>query len=404
MICSKCNSKWESQSNIDKCPLCGTKLIKGTQENKTLSDGIKEIVSIYGVDIFLESKKLLSLIMDFVQGCEREKKMIRIAINHGITNSIYRICKTDDEDERKLIIQKTEKSLQDDAFLSKENAQYIINLLLQGIDITVSFEKNSHKFNTWDEIISEANNNDCYAQFIAGRCYSRGILVKQDFDSAILWYKKAASNGLDWAKYCVGTRISLNRNASDEDLEYAAEQFASASENGHVWATTNYGNCIKRGKGVKKSESMATEYYQKASNPNENLSTSSIETLETLIAMCENVESLHKDLSKILNEYVDDARNGHKIAQCILAICYQTGQGVQPDYSKSVNLLNSLVDRKYYMACFELGYCYEKGIGVTKNKNESQRLYQLGEKLAPEQGWKYYTTEDFKRHKKMNTQ
>lgn len=399
MICSKCNSKWESNSSTDKCPFCGTQLSKRTQEINPISSGIREIISSYGIDIFLDSKKLLSLIMDLVQGYEREKKLLRIALNQSINEVIYRVSKTDNEEQQRLIVQKAIKTLKDDAFISEENSHYIMGILLESVNLDYLSRTTNFKdvnFSSWDEILTEAKNANVYAQYITGHCYSSGIIVDKDLERSTYWFDQAAKLGFDWGQYGVGCRHYFNKEATEEDMKYAAEQFVLAAKRGHIWAMSNYAACLVRGKGIEKNEASALEYYISASYPVKDLAENALNELKIIVTACESIEPLYQDLKNTLERYEDNVQNGDKVAQFALAMCYQTGKGTLLDYSKAIPLFEILVNRKYYKACFELGYCYEKGLGVSKDKNKALELYSLGEKLAKEQGQRYFDTEFFK--------
>src|SRR2546430_13231740 len=54
-------------------------------------------------------------------------------------------------------------------------------------------------------------------------------------------------------------------------------------------------------------------------------------------------------------------------AQCYLAICYQTGQGVQQDYAEAVKWFRRAAEQNDSAAQCYLGFCYQTGSGVPKS-------------------------------------
>lgn len=75
MECKHCKSKWNSTLQTKQCPFCGKPLVQDEEAITTLSEGLIYIVNEYGVEILSDSKNLMSLVMDYVPGCDRDKKL-----------------------------------------------------------------------------------------------------------------------------------------------------------------------------------------------------------------------------------------------------------------------------------------------------------------------------------------
>ena len=135
MECKYCKSTWNSSQSVKNCPFCGKDIFAVASEKMTLSDGISSIVAEYGIEILYEPKRLMSLVMDYVRDCDKEKKLLRIACNCDILRFIIDI-KSGDESQRELLIKKAIKKLEDEAFLSTNNAEYIVCLVLNGVGVS----------------------------------------------------------------------------------------------------------------------------------------------------------------------------------------------------------------------------------------------------------------------------
>ena len=107
-----------------------------------ISDALRKIIQEKTLDIFNSPKVVISLVSDYVVGFQREKKLLRIACSNGALKYIITIANEENAKQRQLYIQKLNKVLIDDAFLSDENATIILDILLAAIE---SPAKNSSK-------------------------------------------------------------------------------------------------------------------------------------------------------------------------------------------------------------------------------------------------------------------
>src|SRR2546428_5301 len=88
------------------------------------------------------------------------------------------------------------------------------------------------------------------------------------------------------------------------------------------------------------------------------------------------------------------ADQGDPAAQSYLAICYQTGQGVQQDYQEAVKWYRLAAEQECAPAQCNLGLCYETGRGVPQNLQEAVRWFcraaRQGDKTAQHNLGVYY--------------
>ena len=278
MICSKCNSKWESKINADKCPFCGADLLVVNTENMTVSQAISSIISKYGLDTLNDSKKFLSLVMDFVRDCDKEKKLLRIACNCGILKDAITI-KGSKDGQRDLLIKKAIKKLEDEAFLSFDNAEYIVSLILQGLGILYSRTaeekqvypkatsnsqtnktesaatqqpKTHQKVETKAEPVSQTQSN-----------FFQSIIGKFSGNEKHLWSivneNRRPTNDECSAILNLGKKLLKTGNTAD-----GIKLVKFTSQYGYAYGSLLLGYCYDKGIGVPQDSKIATAYYERA--------------------------------------------------------------------------------------------------------------------------------------------
>jgi len=135
MKCENCNSSWDSSVALEKCPFCGELLNKKELVVADVSSALKKIISENTISIFDTPKVVISLVADYLEGFQREKKLLRIACSNGALKYVSEISKETDKEQQQILIKKLNTLLIDDAFLSEENATLILGIMLNSIDI-----------------------------------------------------------------------------------------------------------------------------------------------------------------------------------------------------------------------------------------------------------------------------
>jgi len=279
MICSKCNSKWESKINADKCPFCGADLLAVNTDNMTVSQGISSIISEYGIDTLNDPKRFLSLIMDFVRDCDKEKKLLRIACNCGILKDAIAI-KGSKDSQRELLIKKAIKKLEDEAFLSFDNAEYIISLILQGLGILYS--RTSEVKQAPPKVTSNSQTNRTESSVTEQRPITRqnvetktepirqtqsnffqSIIGKFSGNDKHLW-SIVNENRRPTKDECaailnLGKKLLKTGNTAD-----GIKLIKFTSQYGYDYGSLLLGYCYDKGIGVIQDSKIATAYYERA--------------------------------------------------------------------------------------------------------------------------------------------
>ena len=93
-----------------------------------------------------------------------------------------------------------------------------------------------------------------------------------------------------------------------------------------------------------------------------------------------------KDYNSAVQYYYESAKLGYAAAQHNLGYCYDEGLGVTKDLYEAVKWYRKAADQGNAAAQNNLGYCYAKGLGVTKDQYEAVKWYrkaaEQGDKVA----------------------
>lgn len=228
----------------------------------TLTDGLACIVSEYGIEVINDSKRLTSLIMDYVIGCEKEKKLFRIACKCGILKDVMRI-RSSENAQQEILIKKTIKRLEDEEFVSFENAEYIVSLILNGVGIT--YEGNAKEKNEPLETRVTAQTTQTITETKKISSPVNTNTDKSEDHLRNIVYSNAASSIEDRETICeLGRKKLINRDF-DEGFKYVQYAGKKGSMNGAILL----GYCYDAGLGVRQDKKIAEAYYRQGtiSNP-----------------------------------------------------------------------------------------------------------------------------------------
>ena len=98
-----------------------------------------------------------------------------------------------------------------------------------------------------------------------GVAYYYGNGVKQDYNEAAKWFRKAAEQGNAGAQNNIGIAY-FKGNGVKQDYNEAAKWFRKAADDGRHWAQYNVGLSYEFGYGVPKNFSLAESFYKKAAD------------------------------------------------------------------------------------------------------------------------------------------
>ncbi|MEO5348244.1 MAG: sel1 repeat family protein [Magnetococcus sp. YQC-3] len=113
-----------------------------------------------------------------------------------------------------------------------------------------------------DAILTDAANGNADAQFNLGWMYYNGKGVKQSYQEAGKWLRKAADQGDVSAQYVLGWMCEQGRGLP-QDYREAAKWFRKAAEQGDARSQYKLGTMYERGIGVPQDYQEAVKWFRK---------------------------------------------------------------------------------------------------------------------------------------------
>ncbi|KAH3760948.1 calmodulin-dependent protein kinase [Pelomyxa schiedti] len=99
----------------------------------------------------------------------------------------------------------------------------------------------------------------------------------------------------------------------------------------------------------------------------------------TFLGVCYEfgVGGVDKDIHKAVTLYQTAVDASHAQAMFNLGVCYENGIGVDKNIHKAVTLYQRAADSGLAIAMCNLGVCYKKGVGVDRDVHKAVLLYQV---------------------------
>jgi len=173
---------------------------------------------------------------------------------------------------------------------------------------------------------------DAKAQNELGWLYQNGLGTDLDVGMAVLWYRKAASQGLTVAQTNLGIMfndgIGVPRNPGE-----AAKWFELAARQGDPSALNNLGVLYDKGDGVPEDDRKAVELLTRA------------------------------------------AELGHPRAMSNLGLMYRLGEGVPQDAVTATRWFKAAADEKDLEGINNLGVMLDQGIGTAQDRTKAMSLF-----------------------------
>ena len=273
----------------------------------------------------------------------------------------------------------------------KQLFQKVLRLAEDG-DVTAQFEVGKNYYwgtNTvqdyekavvWYRKAAEAGN--ARAQNNLGNCYYEGEGVKKDFEEAVKWYKKAAEQGNANAQNNLGERYYYGQGV-EQNYEEAMKWCMFAAEQGNEVAMCDVGFYYENGYGAERNIEEAVKWYRKSAELGNSYA-------QNNLGICYyNGNGVEQSYEEAVKWYARAAEQGHTGAQDNLGDCYFYGNGVDQSYEEAVKWYQKAAEQGYNLAQKDLGFCYANGYGVSQDYEKAAEWYQR----AAEQGNAYAQNE-----------
>lgn len=153
---------------------------------------------------------------------------------------------------------------------------------------------------------------------------------------ALLWYRKAAEQGLSEAQFILGVRYFHGRGIQEDKAE-GIRWFRQAAEQGHLSAQFELGCCLL----FTSDAQMAAYWFEKA------------------------------------------AQNGHARAHGMLGVLYENGRGVQQSYTAAVFWYQKAVAGGDAIGQHQLANLYDNGYGDLSKDPKSNSTRKPPNRIIP---------------------
>lgn len=204
---------------------------------------------------------------------------------------------------------------------------------------------NGQSFNA---TLKKAEQGDAEAQFQLGNKYRKGEGVRQDYEEAAKWFRKAADQGHAKAQNNLGVRYA-NGQGVRKSFKEAVKWYRKAAAQGHATSQNNLGNRYRDGEGVRKSFKEAEKWYRKAADQGHAKAKKNLGELyyklgnidyhiadnydtdppgSTGIEIMNRATKKKEAYVKASKWYLKAANEGHAGAQRKLGMMYSKGEGV----------------------------------------------------------------------------
>lgn len=184
-------------------------------------------------------------------------------------------------------------------------------------------------------------------------------------DWAFVWYEALAKAGNIDAIYWLGN-FYYDGTVVEENWEKTFQCYKEAALKGHADAMNNYADMYFRGEYVEKDDQKAFELFSIAAERGV------AESMYTLGYMYENGVGIEKDLAKSNYWFTQSALAGDVFAANRLGnAAFQNNQGEEAIHWYQMAANQQDVDGE-----FNLGFCYESGMGTPINMKKAKYWYQ----------------------------
>lgn len=218
---------------------------------------------------------------------------------------------------------------------------------------------------------------DAQAQDLMGCLLHRGQFLAQDKDEAVKWFRKAAEQGDAYAQSNLGY-CYLKGEGVGKDTAEAVRWFRLAAAKGEVKAQRQLGYILETGEGFPADCSEAAKWFF-------NLAL----IAETDKPSRELLDHPHSERfsksaeGRPASVWVKAADAGDPQAQYELGYCYEKAVGVKYDEAEAVKWYLRSAQAGHAPAQFVLGYFYQGRSGMDHDHKETLRWYGM----AAEQGY-----------------
>ena len=117
----------------------------------------------------------------------------------------------------------------------------------------------------FDDCLTKAKQGDARAQYNLGWIHRVGKQVSQDYNEAVLWYRKSATQGYALAQTQLGVMNELGWGIS-QSYKVAAKWYRKAADQNDTLGQLRLASLYSQGKGVAKNLKEAEKWYLRSAS------------------------------------------------------------------------------------------------------------------------------------------
>ncbi|MBV9785836.1 MAG: sel1 repeat family protein [Acidisphaera sp.] len=190
-----------------------------------------------------------------------------------------------------------------------------------------------------------ANAGDARAALFIGGMYDTGQGVTQDYAQALDWYRRAADGGSAAGMFNVAVMYDAGRGVAQDPAE-AAHWYASAAEKGFGRAEYDLGLLYEAGIGVARDRRRAVQYFEAAAH--------------------HGVPAARAHLAELGRPFTGSVLRAEDFGQGDFQQALSKLRARSPaETAKTLAQLRPAAEAHDASAEYDLGYCYEHGVGVS---------------------------------------
>jgi TPR repeat protein len=193
----------------------------------------------------------------------------------------------------------------------------------------------------------------------------------KNYRLALTWFKPLAEKGHARAQYYLGWIYEHGLEVATDHRE-AARWYRPAAEQGDTSSQVQLGYFYQTGLGVARDDGLAMQWYTRAAEAGDRAGQM------RLAVMYRDARGVARDFKQAEKWLSLAADQDSAWAMKALGLLYtQGGDGVPLDYVKAVELLRKASDRGDADAQYNLGWAYESGLGVAKDRQQALEWYGI---------------------------
>jgi TPR repeat protein len=219
----------------------------------------------------------------------------------------------------------------------------------------------------------KAEKGEARAQFDLGFLYLFGDFyshLQADQAKGMYWLRKSLAQGDAQAQDLMGCLLHRGQFLAQDKVE-AARLFRKAAEQGDPYAQSNLGYCYLKGEGVAKDVAEAVGWFRLAAAKGE------VRAQFHLGCILETGEGFPKDCSEAAKWFFNLALIAEMDKPGPWPYDYpHSGRSPRQAEERPASAWRKDAEAGNHRAQYELGYCYEKGVGVAHDEVEAFKWYR----------------------------